>query len=100
MIASPVRDVLFRPFEPVVSEELCGVLRADASVSAVQTLCRAVLLAAPADSLGMLRIQRSICHLNRSLARGTACAKHINRDAEASAQRNCAQANTSRPPIR
>jgi hypothetical protein len=42
------------PFEPILSEQLYRMLRALRAVSAIQGISRTVLIASPADALGML----------------------------------------------
>lgn len=46
------------PFEPVLSEEFDRMLRPNRSVSAAEVIGGAVLVASPADSFWMLRIDR------------------------------------------
>ena len=46
------------PFEPVLSEEFDRMLRPNRSVSAAEVIGGAILVASPADSFWMLRIDR------------------------------------------
>ena len=51
-----------RPFPPVLAEQLHGVGRANRFVSAAEVVSRAVFIAAPADALGMRRMDGKISH--------------------------------------
>ena len=44
--------------DPILTEQLDGMLRTIGTVAAAQIVRRAIVIAAPADPLGMLRVQR------------------------------------------
>ena len=49
--------------EPVITQQFDRMLRATRSIAAAHGLCRAIVIAPPADSLGMRRVQRKFfCH--------------------------------------
>ncbi len=53
-------DAPIAEFIPVVAEQLGGVLRAARAVAAAQGVGGAILVAAPADALGVHRMQRKL----------------------------------------
>lgn len=56
--------LLLRPFPPIIAKEFNGVLRPVGSISTTKIIGWTVLIASPADTFRMLRMDREIRHLS------------------------------------